>query len=40
MRVDVIAAMSRFEAEMAAHDVRDSNGTVNPTLGTMPKPVN
>jgi hypothetical protein len=24
---DVIAAMSRFEAEVAAHDVRGTNGT-------------
>jgi len=24
---DVIAAMGRFEAEMAAHNLRDSNGT-------------
>lgn len=37
---DVIAAMSRFEAEMAAHDVRDSNGTVNRLSGAMPKSVN
>jgi integrase len=37
---DVIAAMDKFEAEIAAHNVRDSNGTVNPTLGTMLKSVN
>jgi len=37
---DVIAAMNRFEAEMAAHNLRDSDRTVNPTLGTMPKSVN
>lgn len=37
---DVIAAMNRFEAEMAAHDVRDSKGTVNHHSGAMPKSVN
>jgi hypothetical protein len=37
---DVIAAMGRFEAEMAAHDLRDSNGTVNRHSGAMPKSVN
>ena len=25
---DVVAAMGRFEAEMAAHNLRDNNGTV------------
>ena len=38
--LDVIAAMDKFEAEIAAQSVRDSNGTVNPTPGTMPKSVN
>lgn len=37
---DVIAAMSKFEAEMAAHGVRDSNGTVNRLSGAMPNSVN
>ena len=37
---DVIAAMGRFEAEMAAHELRDSNGTVNRLSGAMPKSVN
>jgi len=37
---DVIAAMDKFEAEMAAHDFRDGNGTANPTPGTTPKSVN
>jgi len=37
---DVIAAMGKFEAEIAAHNFRDSNGTVNPTLDAMPKSVN
>jgi integrase len=37
---DVIAAMDKFEAEIAAHNFRDSSGTVNQTLGTMPKSVN
>jgi len=37
---DVIAAMGKFEAEMAAHNFGDSNGTVNPTLGATPKSVN
>ena len=32
---DVIAAMSKFEAEMAAHDVRDSKGTVNRLSGAI-----
>jgi hypothetical protein len=30
---DVVAAMGKFEAEIAAHNFRDSNGTVNPYLG-------
>jgi hypothetical protein len=34
---DVIAAMGKFEAEMAAHNFGDSNGTVNPILGATPK---
>ena len=33
---DVIAAMDKFEAEIAAHDFRDSNGTVNPTPAPCP----
>ena len=37
---DVIAAMDKFEAEIAAHNFGDSNGTVNPTSGAMPKSVN
>jgi hypothetical protein len=37
---DVIAAMDKFEAEIAAHNFGDSNGTVNPPLGSMPKSVN
>lgn len=37
---DVIAAMGKFEAEMAAHELRDSNGTVNRHSGAMPKSVN
>jgi hypothetical protein len=37
---DVIAAMGRFETEMAAHELPDSNGTVNRGLGAMPKSVN
>jgi integrase len=37
---DVIAAMGRFEAEIAAHDVSDSNGTVNRFSSAMPKSVN
>lgn len=37
---DVIAAMSKFEAELAAHDFRDSDGTVNQASGAMPKSVN
>ena len=37
---DVIAAMGKFEAEMAAHNFRDSDGTVNQTSGAMPKSVN
>jgi len=37
---DVIAAMGKFEAEMAAHTFGDSNGTVNHTSGAIPKSVN
>jgi integrase len=37
---DVIAAMGKFEAEMAAHNSGNSNGTVNPNSGPMPKSVN
>ena len=36
---DVIAAMGKFEAELAAHDFRDSDGTVNQASGAMPKSV-
>jgi integrase len=37
---DVIAAMDKFEAEMAAHNAADTDGTPNPPLGAMPKSVN
>jgi integrase len=37
---DVIAAMGKFEAEMAAHKLGDSNGTVKGTSGAMPGSVN
>jgi integrase len=37
---DVIAAMGKFEAEIAAHHFRDSDGTVNQASGAMPKSVN
>jgi integrase len=37
---DVIAAMGKFEAELAAHNFRDSDGTVKQALGAMPKTVN
>ena len=37
---DVIAATDKFEAEITAHNLRDTKGTPNPTLGTMPKSVN
>lgn len=37
---DVIAAMGKFEAEIAAHQFRDSDGTVNQVSGAMPKSVN
>jgi len=30
---DVVAAMGKFDAEMATHSFRDSNGTVNRNLG-------
>jgi integrase len=37
---DLMAAMDKFEAEMAAHNLRSSNGTVNRFPGAMPKSVN
>jgi integrase len=37
---DVVAAMGKFEAEMAAHSFGDSDRTVNQTSGAMPKSVN
>ena len=37
---DVVAAMGKFEAEIAAHSLRDSNRTVNHSSGAMPKSVN
>jgi integrase len=37
---DVIAAMSKFEAEIAAHNFADTNRTPNSTSGAMPKSVN
>jgi integrase len=37
---DVIAAMGKFEAEIAAHNFRDSDGTVNQASGATPKSVN
>jgi integrase len=37
---DVIAAMEKFEAEMAAQSLRDTNGTPNLAVGAMPKSVN
>lgn len=37
---DVIAAMGKFEAEMAAQSVRDTNGTPNLPWGVTPKSVN
>jgi len=37
---DVVAAMGRFEAEMAAHNLRDNNGTVNYPSSATPKSVN
>ena len=37
---DVIAAMGKFEAEMAAHKFGDTNRTLNPPLDAMPKTVN
>ena len=37
---DVIAAMGKFEQQMAAHSFRDSNGTVNQASGAMPKSLN
>ena len=33
---DVIGAMGKFEAEMAAHNFGDGNGTVNPTSAQCP----
>lgn len=37
---DVLAAMGKFEAEMAAHAFGDISGTVNQTSGAIPKSVN
>lgn len=37
---DVVAAMGRFEAEIAAHDFGDTNRTLNRTSGAMPESVN
>ena len=37
---DVIATMEKFEAEMAAQSLRDTNGTPNLPSGAMPKSVN
>lgn len=37
---DVIVAMEKFEAEMAAQSLRDNNGTPNLPSNAMPKPVN
>ena len=37
---DVIAAMEKFEAEMAAQGLEDTNRTPNLASGAMPKSVN
>lgn len=37
---DVVAAMGKFEAEISAHEMLDSNQTVNRTVGALPKSVN
>jgi len=37
---DVVAAMEKFEEEIAAHNFGDTKGTPNRTLGTLPKSVN
>jgi len=37
---DVIAAMGKFEAEIAAHNFADTSGTPNPPSGATPKSVN
>jgi integrase len=37
---DVVAAMGKFEAEIAAHDFRDTNRTLNRTPGATPESVN
>ena len=37
---DVVAAMGKFEAEVAAHSLRDSNRTVNHLSGATPESVN
>jgi hypothetical protein len=37
---DVVAAMSKFEAEIAAHDLGDTNRTLNRTSGATPESVN
>ena len=37
---DVVAAMGKFEAEIAAHDFGDTNRTLNRTPGAMPDSVN
>ncbi len=35
---DVVAAMSKFEAEIAARDFGDTNRTLNRISGAMPNP--
>ena len=37
---DVVAAMSKFEAEIAARDFGDTNRTLNRISGAMPESVN
>src|ERR1035437_4471910 len=37
---DVVAAMGKFEAEIAAHDFGDTHRTLNRTSGAMPESVN
>jgi integrase len=37
---DIVAAMGKFEAEIAAHDFGDTNRTLNRTSGAMPESVN
>jgi hypothetical protein len=35
---DVVAAMEKFEAEIAAYDFGDTNRTLNRTSGAVPDP--